>query len=319
MAPRAHVKIHDWQRQGPRFRYASVAAACQPPRARPMRGCTDLTTYLRGDGAGRRVEYRATGRLLGVDKDTANHGLPVLGQHCQSVMNYFFRNLHLLQCQLDELWTFIQRRKTTDLLGETGGSLGDAWVWIAFSPVANCARLGGREAHTHARRLFFRLQSATDGHIPFFPSDALPHYASAVVGGVWCVGHTAPARDIVWTLAQPRRSRPPDICYLIVLQERAHGRVVVIPASSTGPPCRSKRPGGRRLSATRSIHMGWSSLPDDPQPGRMGRKVNASRQLQTAWNINSRLRLRTTTSCPTSWPAATFCIPLPTKGDNGSL
>ena len=54
---------------------------------------TDLTTYLRGATAlAEGISIRATGRLLSVDKDTANHWLPVLGQHCQSVMNYFFRN-----------------------------------------------------------------------------------------------------------------------------------------------------------------------------------------------------------------------------------
>jgi hypothetical protein len=51
---------------------------------------TDLTTYLRGATAlAEGLSIRATGRLLGVNKDTANHGLPMLGQHCQSVMNYF--------------------------------------------------------------------------------------------------------------------------------------------------------------------------------------------------------------------------------------
>ena len=44
-----------------------------------------------------------------VDKDTVNHWLPILGRHGQGVMNYFFRNLHLGECQLDELWTFIYK------------------------------------------------------------------------------------------------------------------------------------------------------------------------------------------------------------------
>ena len=26
-------------------------------------------------------------------------------------MNYFFRNLHLAECQLDELWTFIYKKE----------------------------------------------------------------------------------------------------------------------------------------------------------------------------------------------------------------
>ena len=74
---------------------------------------TDLTTYLRGATAlAEGLSIHATGRLLGVDKDTANHWLPVLGQHCQSVMNYFFRNLHLLECQLMSCGRSSTRRKT---------------------------------------------------------------------------------------------------------------------------------------------------------------------------------------------------------------
>jgi hypothetical protein len=34
-----------------------------------------------------------------------------LGAHCQNVMRYFFRRLHLLECQLDELWTFIAKKE----------------------------------------------------------------------------------------------------------------------------------------------------------------------------------------------------------------
>ena len=49
------------------------------------------------------MSIRATGRLLSVDKDTGNHWLPVLGAHCQHVLRYFFRRLHVLECQLDEL------------------------------------------------------------------------------------------------------------------------------------------------------------------------------------------------------------------------
>ena len=97
---------------------------------------TDLTTYLRGATAlAEGLSIRATGRPLGVDKDTANHWLPVLGQHCQSVMNYFFRNLHLLECQLDELWTFIHKKSHDLVLEKLAEVSGDAWVWMAFSPV----------------------------------------------------------------------------------------------------------------------------------------------------------------------------------------
>ena len=95
VVPRAQVQRHDWQRQGPRFccaRCGSIVSATTGTAYAGIR--TDLTTYLRGATAlAEGLSIRATGRLLSVDKDTANHWLPVLGQHCQSVMNYFFRNL----------------------------------------------------------------------------------------------------------------------------------------------------------------------------------------------------------------------------------
>ena len=73
---------------------------------------TDATTYLRGATAlAEGMSIRATGRLLSVDKDTVNHWLPVLGAHCQHVLRYFFHHLHVRECQLDELWTFIAKRK----------------------------------------------------------------------------------------------------------------------------------------------------------------------------------------------------------------
>jgi hypothetical protein len=170
------VKIHDWQRQGPRFRCARCGGIVSATTSTAYAGIrTDLNTYLRGATAlAEGLSIRATGRLLGVDKDTANHWLPVLGQHCQSVMNYFFRNLHLHECQLDELWTFIRKKEDhltpLEKLAEVAG---DAWVWIAFSPVCKLvpAWVVGKRTLLHARRLLFRLKSATDGHIPFFTSD----------------------------------------------------------------------------------------------------------------------------------------------------
>jgi IS1 family transposase len=123
---------------------------------------------------------------VGVDKDTANHWLPVLGQPCQSVLHSFFRNVHLHECQLDELWTFIYKKEdrltSLEKLAEVSG---DAWGWIAFSPVDKLvpAWVVGKRTLRYARRLLVRLKSATDGHMPFFTRDALPHYADALWEG----------------------------------------------------------------------------------------------------------------------------------------
>jgi hypothetical protein len=116
--------------------------------------------------------------------------LPRLGEHCRQLMNYFFRNLHLNECQLDELWTFVYKKEDRlTPVDELLGIYGDAWVWIAFSPVCKLvpAWVVGKRTLANARKLVFRLKSATNGHIPFFTSDELPHYADALLEayGIW--------------------------------------------------------------------------------------------------------------------------------------
>ncbi len=108
MAPYGRLKFRGWHRHAARFRCQVCAVLVSARTGTAYAGIrTDATTYLRGATAlAEGMSIRATGRLLSVDKDTVNHWLPVLGAHCQHVMRYFFRHLHVLECQLDELWTF---------------------------------------------------------------------------------------------------------------------------------------------------------------------------------------------------------------------
>src|SRR3972149_4353940 len=82
------------------------------------------------------VSIRATARLMERDKDTVCHWLPRVGRHCRRVREYFFRHLHLTECQLDELWTFVYKKeKQLTMLEKLAGRYGDAWIWTAFDPV----------------------------------------------------------------------------------------------------------------------------------------------------------------------------------------
>ena len=56
---------------------------------------------------------RATGRILGMSKDTICHWLDRLGSHCQGVHAYLVHDLQLTEVQLDELWTFIKKKRRT--------------------------------------------------------------------------------------------------------------------------------------------------------------------------------------------------------------
>ncbi len=192
-----------------------------------------MDIYRRGAKAlAESLSIRATGRLVEVDKDTVNHWLPIVGRHGQGVMNYFFRNLHLGGCQLDELWTFIYKKEAhLTPLEKLAEVYGDAWVWIAFSPVCKLvpAWVVGKRTLPHARRLVFRLKSATDGQIPFFTSDELPHYADALLE-VYGERVLPPRNGTRGRFPKLHRVPSADLCYAVMVIEREQGRVVEVTA-----------------------------------------------------------------------------------------
>jgi hypothetical protein len=57
------------------------------------------------------VGVRATARLLGLNKDTVNRVILRAGEHCQSVLSSLLHSLKLKETQLDELWSFVKKRK----------------------------------------------------------------------------------------------------------------------------------------------------------------------------------------------------------------
>jgi len=57
------------------------------------------------------VGVRATARLLDLDKDTVNRVILRAGKHCARVLSSLLASLELTEAQLDELWTFVKKRK----------------------------------------------------------------------------------------------------------------------------------------------------------------------------------------------------------------
>lgn len=57
------------------------------------------------------VGVRATARLLGVSKDTVNRVIVRVGEHVERVLGSLLASLSLTEAQLDELWTFVKKRR----------------------------------------------------------------------------------------------------------------------------------------------------------------------------------------------------------------
>ena len=56
---------------------------------------------------------RGTARASGHDKDAITKWLDLAGAHCKEVTDYFFQELELGQIQVDEIWSYIKKRKKT--------------------------------------------------------------------------------------------------------------------------------------------------------------------------------------------------------------
>lgn len=68
---------------------------------------------------------RATARLLGLSKDSVNKVVKKAGAHCGLVMQELLHDLHLEQCQLDELCSFVKKNPTaTGTYREVTGASG---------------------------------------------------------------------------------------------------------------------------------------------------------------------------------------------------
>lgn len=279
---RSRLVFRDWHDGAPRLRCTHCDHLVGARTGTAYAGIrTDEPTYQSGARhLAEGTSIRATGRLLSLDKDTVGHWLPQLGLHCEQVMSYFFRNLHLSECQLDELWTFIFKKEDQlTSLDKLLGIYGDAWVWVAFSPVCKLVPswVVGKRTLPNARKLVFRLKSATDGHIPFFTSDALPHYADALLE-VYGVLETPPRQGNRGRYPLPRKSPPPDLCYAVVVKERERGRVVNV---TTRIVYGSEQQVAAALKASpvsttiNTYGVERNNLTIRQHSRRMGRKVNA--------------------------------------------
>jgi len=142
---------------------------------------------------------RATGRIVQIDKDTACAWLSRAAQHCRRVMLYLWRNLHVTECQLDELWSFVHTKQDNLLVAKLYcETYGDAWVWLTFAPVCRLvvAFVIGKRTQANANLLLARVVQVTDEHIPFFTSDQLPELLSSLKPDILIKGSNYPAEQV---------------------------------------------------------------------------------------------------------------------------
>jgi transposase-like protein len=53
----------------------------------------------------------ATARIMNIDKDTAFRIFDRASSHCKKVLDNLLKDLHMEECQLDELWGFVKKKR----------------------------------------------------------------------------------------------------------------------------------------------------------------------------------------------------------------
>ena len=270
------------------------------------------------------VSIRATARLMAGDKDTVCRWLPRLGLHCQRVREYFFRHLHLSECQLDELWTFVYKKeKHLTVLEKLAGRYGDAWIWTAFDSVCKLvpAWRVGRRTLGDAKKFINTLKNRLDEPIPFFTSDNLPHYADALLAayGAW---YTPPRCGTRGRWPAPRQRPPAALCYAVVIKEREGSRVVQV---STRLVYGTEEQLARFLKTSPVSHtintygVERNNLTMRQHSRRLGRKVNAFSKKRTYLKHQLELAFAYYHFCrPHRGLRQPLPHPIPTKNGNGS-
>lgn len=173
---------------------------------------------------------RATGRIFQIDKDTVSDWLDRAALHCRSVILYLWDQLHVTECQLDELWSFVHTKEAhLSYAKNYCETYGDAWVWVAFAPVWRLvlAFVVGKRTQANANLLLDRVKDVTDEHIPFFTSDQLAAYQQALLHtyGHWVQPERQGQRG---RLPKPRLVPAPDLRYAQVVKVRNGGRVTEV-------------------------------------------------------------------------------------------
>jgi transposase-like protein len=79
---------------------------------------------------------RSTGRIVQIDKDTVCSWLSRAAHQCGRVTLYHWHKLHMSECQLDELSSFVHtKEQNLSAAKQWCDTYGDGWVWLAFAPL----------------------------------------------------------------------------------------------------------------------------------------------------------------------------------------
>ena len=123
---------------------------------------------------------RSTERITKLDRNTIMRVLVLAGERCQALMDSKMRNLHPAHLQIDEIWTYVQKKNRRIREGDSP-EIGDAWVYVAIDadtklvPAFHVGKRHLADTRTFLWDLYGRIEGRTQ-----ITTDGLHHYTASV-------------------------------------------------------------------------------------------------------------------------------------------
>lgn len=184
----------------------------------------EIATSL-GEGTG----GRRAARVFRVQPKVVYRIAKKLGRHAQRVLQAYLRDVACREVQLDELWSFLQKKEANCSEWEAlRDEYGDCWVWVAFDPESKVilAYAVGKRTRERCVELLQRLKATlAPGALPLFTSDDLAAYEDALIE-VFGVLHQPERDGTRGRFPGPVHVPTTDLHYAVVHKERENNRVV---------------------------------------------------------------------------------------------
>ena len=124
---------------------------------------------------------RSLERITGVHRDTIMRLGARVGNGCQKMLDQKMRGLNCRSIEVDELWTYIQKKQARTSTLDHRAGYGDAWTFLSIDPETKLmpSFLVGKRDRYHAIQFMQDLASRLNNRIQL-STDALRAYPDAV-------------------------------------------------------------------------------------------------------------------------------------------
>ena len=152
-----------------------------------------------------------------------------MGEHHEWFLKEALKGAPLIEVQLDEIWTFTQKKKASDNPEDIEAGLGETWAWTAIETATRLMLpwwIGGRElsdAREMLKGLVPLIQADDSCEPPLFTSDELAHYATVLLE-CFHVAVAVPRTGRPGRPPKPRIVPHPALVYATIHKLRKEGR-----------------------------------------------------------------------------------------------